>query len=267
MSSDAVKRLKMPQPLNKLKKSVYRNHSLWNIIALIPNFKGEPDFLILVELNEINFDIIKNYIDDGLSLPNFSKIMDGHFITTESEQIYENLEPWIQWPSIHTGLTFGQHKVFRLGDFVNSNDSQIFEKVENAGFKVGAVSPMNSSNKLKTPAYFIPDPWTQTPSDPSFLNRCISSAISQAVNDNSQSKLSFSTISQLMLTFIMLVQPTKWLSMIKSALKSKGKPWQKALFLDNLLHQMHNTLMKRTKPDFSTKFFQRWGSHTTPLFL
>ena len=76
-----------------------------------------------------------------------------------------------------------------LGDFVNSTDEQFFEQVENAGFSVGAVSPMNASNKLINPAYFIPDPWTKTPCDDSFFSKSITDAIVQAVNDNSQSKL------------------------------------------------------------------------------
>ena len=73
--------------------------------------------------------------------------------------------------------TFNEHKIFRLGDFVNSCDEQFFEKVERAGFLVGAVSPMNASNKLKNPAYFIPDPWTKTPSDGSFFSKSITEAI------------------------------------------------------------------------------------------
>ena len=36
------------------------------------------------------------------------------FLITESESEYENLEPWIQWPSVHTGLPFKDHKILRL---------------------------------------------------------------------------------------------------------------------------------------------------------
>ena len=134
--------------------------------------------IVLLELNEINFDAVRHYISKGIKLPGFSKIIDAGLYTTSSESIYENLEPWIQWPSAHTGLTYEQHKVFRLGDFVNADHEQIFERIESKGFSVGAISPMNASNNLKRPAYFIPDPWTETKSDGSFLSRNISSAIS-----------------------------------------------------------------------------------------
>ena len=65
---------------------------------------------------------------------------------------------------IYLGKTFDEHQIFRLGDIVNSSESQIFEVIENAGFKVGAISPMNAKNNLKNPEYFIPDPWTKNTS-------------------------------------------------------------------------------------------------------
>ena len=125
--------------------------------------------IILLELNEINFDAVNFYIEKGENLPGFETLVKRGIVNTEAESEYENLEPWVQWPSVHTGKTFKEHNVFRLGDFVNSNSEQFFEKVEKAGFSVGAISPMNATNKLENPAYFIPDPWTQTPSDKTFF--------------------------------------------------------------------------------------------------
>ena len=119
-------------------------------------------------MNEINFDIVKGYISRGEKLNNFKSIIEGNFLNTHSEEEYELLEPWIQWPSIHIGKNFAEHKIFRLGDIVNSDEKQIFEVLENDGYKVGAVSPMNCKNELKNPLFFIPDPWTKTLSDKSF---------------------------------------------------------------------------------------------------
>ena len=216
--------------------------------------------LVLFELNEINFDAVNFYIEKGVYLPGFKKLIEKGIINTESETEYENLEPWIQWASVHTGKTFGEHKVFRRGDFVNSSDEQFFEQVEKAGFSVGAVSPMNATNKLRNPAYFIPDPWTQTPCDNSFFSKSITDAIVQAVNDNSQSKLTYKTISNLGLAFIGLVKPTRYIQMARYALNTIGRPWRKALFLDMLLYEIHKTLFKRKNPNFSTLFLNA-GAH------
>ena len=216
--------------------------------------------LIFLELNEINFDAVNFYIERGDCLPGFTKLIEQGIVNTEAEPEYEHLEPWIQWPSVHTGKTYDEHSVFRLGDFVNSSSEQFFEQVEKAGFSVGAVSPMNASNRLHNPAYFIPDPWTQTPCDNSFLSNIITEAIVQAVNDNSQSKITFKTIFNLGLAFVALVNPFRYIPMAIYALKSFGKPWRKALFLDMLLYEIHKTLFKRKKPNFSTLFLNA-GAH------
>lgn len=218
-------------------------------------------YLIFIELNEINFDVVSHYIKNGESLPGFKKLLRSKNLRiTESEIEYKNLEPWIQWPSVHTGKTFDEHRVFRLGDFINSDHNQFFEQVENAGFFVGAISPMNASNNLKNASYFIPDPWTQTPPDKSFYSKIITDAIAQAVNDNSQSKLTIKTVAYLCLAFLGLVKPSRYFSMIKYALSSRGKPWRKALFLDKLLYEIHRTLFIRKKPNFSLLFLNA-GAH------
>ena len=216
--------------------------------------------LIFIELNEINFDTASWYLKGGEDLPGFKKLIERGITNTESETKYEYLEPWVQWPSVHTGKTYDEHKIFRLGDFVSSTEEQFFEKVEKVGCSVGAVSPMNASNKLNNPAYFIPDPWTKTPSDNSFFSKIITDAIVQAVNDNSQSKLTFKTVLNLGLVFFALARPTRYIKMIKYAFNARGKPWRKALFLDMLLYEIHKTLFERKKPHFSTLFLNA-GAH------
>ena len=72
--------------------------------------------LIFIELNEINFDLVKKY-----SLNYSFKVFNNDFFKklkkTKSEDEYNLLEPWIQWVSIHTGLTAREHKIYRLGGF------------------------------------------------------------------------------------------------------------------------------------------------------
>ena len=84
--------------------------------------------LILIELNELNFQYAKKYFD-SLKIETIKKI-DKKIINTESEDLYELLEPWIQWHSIHTGCTAKDHGIFRLGDAINTNKKQIFEELE-----------------------------------------------------------------------------------------------------------------------------------------
>ncbi len=216
--------------------------------------------LTLLELNEINFEIVKKYLDSGSNLPSFKYLIDKGMLETNSEDIYENIEPWIQWPSVHTGKTFSEHGIFRLGDIVNSKEEQVFEKVEKMGYRVGAISPMNASNKLQGNGYFIPDPWTDTNSDPSFLSKSIAQAISQAVNDNSKSKITLKSLLSLALAFITIINLKDYKDFIKLAFTSFGKPWRKAIFLDKLLHKVHLRYIHKYKIDFSVIFLNA-GAH------
>jgi len=47
------------------------------------------------------------------------------YARTLSEEVYEHIEPWIQWVSVHTGKSYAEHKVFRLGDAPGSGLEQI----------------------------------------------------------------------------------------------------------------------------------------------
>ena len=57
--------------------------------------------LILISLNELNFDNINKYISN-YKLECFKKLKQN-LVETSSEKEYKNLEPWIQWVSIYYG--------------------------------------------------------------------------------------------------------------------------------------------------------------------
>ena len=217
--------------------------------------------LILIELNEINFDIVEKYIGSHSGqFPSLKKLLDGHKIRTSAEQRYEELEPWIQWPSVHTAQSFAEHGVFRLGDMVGAKAPQIFEVVEGAGYKVGAISAMNAENRLAKPCYFLPDPWTQTPSDGSFWSQSLTEAVSQAVNDNAKAKITFKSAIQVALALLRFAKPKHYLLYLKLIAGSRKKPWNKALVLDLLLHDVHASFFDSTRPNFSTLFLNA-GAH------
>ncbi len=217
--------------------------------------------LIFVELNEVNFDVAKMYIRQGvLNLPNFKHMLKGHFIRTSSEKQYQLLEPWIQWVSVHTGLKFKDHNIFRLGDIVGSGLKQIFEKLEVNKYSVGAISPMNAENNLSSPKYFIPDPWTKTPADRSFWSQVLTSAIAQAVNDNAQSKINLKSLATFFIALLKFSKIKHYPIYLKLALTSRHAPWRKALFLDLFLHDVHLYALKKNKNNFSVLFLNA-GAH------
>ena len=85
--------------------------------------------LLLLELNEVNFDYVMQYCSRG-ELKTFASLEAKHGLSkTVSESKYEELEPWIQWVTAHTGLTLSEHGVFRLGDIVDHDIPQIWERL------------------------------------------------------------------------------------------------------------------------------------------
>tara|TARA_Y100000389_G_scaffold205079_1_gene262790 strand:- start:2608 stop:3921 length:1314 start_codon:yes stop_codon:yes gene_type:complete len=220
--------------------------------------------LLLIQLNEINFDLVDRY----LSVSKKSKFTNLRVIKekyksfdTYAENKYENLEPWIQWPSVHIGKDFNQHKIFRLGDIVNfPNEKQIFEIIEERGYKVGAISPMNAENRLKDPSYFIADPWTETYSDKSGFSKRLSLMLKQTVNENASGTVSFSSVITILETILRTLHYKKTPFLIKLIFSSFIKPWKKSLVLDYLIHMTHIYFLKKKSPNFSSIFFNA-GAH------
>jgi len=72
--------------------------------------------LILLELNELAPDLMTQFIEAG-DLPNFRRLrQESTLYTTDAGEDPPNLEPWIQWITVHTGVPFSEHRVFHLGD-------------------------------------------------------------------------------------------------------------------------------------------------------
>lgn len=211
--------------------------------------------VVVLELNELNFEGLKFYVDRG-ELPNFRRFFAEHgYCETTSETRYAELEPWIQWVTVHTGQSFSEHGIFRLGDAVASGVPQIWERLErDLGLTVGAVSPMNAANRLARPAFFIPDPWTPTPPTGSWLARRLSVAISRAVNDNAGGKLTIGTTFVLLLGVLRYARPANYLAYLRLVLGLAARPWNKVAFLDLFLSDFFAVLNRATGPQFSTLF-------------
>ena len=217
--------------------------------------------LVFWEMNEINFDFVNYYIGQG-KLNNWKKFIDQHGVyKTVAEKKYEELEPWIQWPTVRTGLDFAEHKIFRLGDMEASGIRQHWEILEEHGLKVAALSPINGANKTQNSPFWIPDPWVDTKvSGDAFAHR-ISKAVRQAVNDNAQEKLSFETIVTLIECLLTKTQLKSWKAYFKGIAGAlRAQHWSKAILLDRLLADVFIALWKKHQPDFSVLFLNA-GAH------
>jgi hypothetical protein len=221
------------------------------------------DPLIFIQLNEINFDVVRRYVDRFDDLPAFKQLC-ANFSAFETfgEQRYEELEPWIQWVSAQTGKHYAEHGVFRLGDVVRMPEDvpQVFELLERHGLKVGAISPMNARNRLKSPAYFVPDPWTDTPADTSGFSRRLTQMLRQTVNDNAAGRVSLRSKLTLLEALVRSFRLPQTPRLLRFIWQTRKRPWTKSLVLDQLIHLVHLWLWNRKRPDVSYVFLNA-GAH------
>src|SRR3954469_9656545 len=72
--------------------------------------------MILLEFNELSPALMDTFIEQGY-LPNFKRLRDSsQAFITDAEEVAPNLDPWIQWVTLHSGLSFDEHGIHHLGD-------------------------------------------------------------------------------------------------------------------------------------------------------
>lgn len=201
--------------------------------------------LTFLQLNELNFDILQRYIESGESFPGFEALLKIGIKHTSSEERYEELEPWIQWPSAYTGLRYCEHGLFRLGEGSSSNIPNIFEHLSERGISVSAVSPMNVAFKGGKVDVFVPDPWTESLTDGSWQSRFVHSAIRRLVNENASGRLNKSALAMLGVVIIATMSPVKILALLRLAIRARGSRALKAMFFDRLLYEIASSRAKK----------------------
>src|SRR5437588_13008419 len=97
-------------------------------------------------------------------LPSFSRFYsDSVVFTTDAAEEPPNLEPWIQWPTVHSGLPYSQHGIFDLGVGHLFEHKMVGELLSDHGVPVGLFAAMNTNYAARRIlGYVIPDPWDAT---------------------------------------------------------------------------------------------------------
>lgn len=118
--------------------------------------------MIFIELNEFNFELLE-IASEKYNLPNIKKILKYNKTKTITDDVYNSgyLEPWVQWVSIHTGLSSTKHHIQNLGDIPKLEVKQLWEKLSDTGVSTAVWGVMNGSRRNANCCnYFLPDPWS-----------------------------------------------------------------------------------------------------------
>lgn len=119
--------------------------------------------LMLIELNEFSVDLFQQGVRE-LRLPHIERLLNMQQATTQTDDQVEHrgLDPWVQWVSVHTGLSSSVHKVIHLGDApAKLGYHQLWEVLSSCGVSSGVWGAMNATRgDAEKCRFFLPDPWT-----------------------------------------------------------------------------------------------------------
>jgi hypothetical protein len=137
-----------------------------------------PKKALIIEFNEFNVELLEIAVKK-LHLPSISRLLQFKKFTYISDDKFEsydggNLEPWVQWVSVHTGLPSSRHQIRNLGETPDSSLKQFWEILGDHKLTTGVWGVMSGRNPVDRPKdvpFFIPDPWTVSESaTPNELN-------------------------------------------------------------------------------------------------
>jgi len=118
--------------------------------------------LIMAEFNELSPVLMDKFIAAG-KLPNFERLRgESEVFLTDAQEEQENLEPWIQWITIHSGLSYTEHGIKNLGDGHLLTQKNLWDVLSDEGKSVWVCGSMNINYSEPINGWVVPDPWMRT---------------------------------------------------------------------------------------------------------
>lgn len=216
--------------------------------------------IILVEFNELCPALIDRWIATG-DLPSFARLRETSTVcVTQADELHAPyLEPWIQWYSLHTGVPFREHQVFRLSEGANRPFPSIWDLLIADGRRVMNFSSMNCREFRADGSVFLPDPWNDEqhafPGELETFRRFLARAVQQ------QTGTPWSARELLRITAFLLgngLRAATVFAGIKQLMSEKVSSmptrWRRVQILDLILLDVFLHLYRKHRPEFATYF-------------
>ncbi len=218
--------------------------------------------LIVAEFNELCPWLIDRWIAEGL-LPNFA-LMHGQSAVLETfADITDpaSLEPWIQWYSLHTGLSFDQHKVFHLTEGAQATHDDIWRIAHAAGRGVVNFAGMNARPFDFPGSVFVADPWCEDgnawPPALNIYNRFVGANVREYSNPDARLKAGdYAKFLAFMVTHGLRPATVAALArqLIGERTRDRRLSWKRATLLDRMQMDVFCHYYRKTQPDYATFF-------------
>lgn len=216
--------------------------------------------VILLEFNELSPALMDRFIGQG-KLPGFARLRsESEVWTTDAEEPQEQLEPWIQWITVHTGLSYAEHGVFRLGDAHKLDKKRLWDLASDAGHRVWVCGSMNVHYRQPIDGFVLPDAWTTgvTPHPLEHFEpyyRFVRTHIQEYTNDHVPLNMKdYARFMAFMATHGLSLDTAYAIS--RQLVEERRQParWKRAAILDRLQWDVFRHAFQRLQPALSTFF-------------
>lgn len=228
-----------------------------------------PPSVLLLEFNELTPRLMDQFIDRQL-LPNFRRFKDeSRVFVTDAGERQENLEPWIQWVTVHSGLSYEEHGVFHLDDAEKLRQPCLWDLVSAAGKTVWVCGSMNVRYRRPIHGWVLPDPWASGEACPPELNSFFDFVRSQVQeHSNQRAPLSIGAVLRFLAFLATHGLTAATVSAVAKQLLAERRSdcrWKRATLLDRMQWDLFRHYFRKARPAFST-FFLNSTAHFQHCF-
>jgi len=214
--------------------------------------------LIVLEFNELTPRLMDQFINEGL-LPNFARLRsESHVFVTDAAEHQDLLDPWIQWVTIHSGLSYAEHGVAHLNEGDKLTEPRVWDIVSRAGLKVWICGSMNVGFKHPIDGWILPDPWSSGDAYPRELNDFYH-FVRRQVQEHSNESAPLRMSDALRFLFFLVshgLSAGTVAAIVKQILAERSSDcrWKRAVLLDRMQWDLFCYHFRREGPAFSTFF-------------
>jgi hypothetical protein len=221
---------------------------------------NSPARVVLIEFNELSPILMDRFISEG-QLPNLKRLRDqSEVCLSVAEEREPNLDPWIQWVNVHTGVPFAEHGIANLSEGHKLRQKPVWSLVSEAGWPVWVCGSMNVQYDEGVRGYILPDPWaTDCPPHPAelapyfyFIQRNVVDYTNKQIRLTRGDYVKF--VSFMLSHGLSLFTIENTLARLVSEKRTGGGRWQRAFVMDKMQFDVFSSVYKRLRPVFSTFF-------------
>lgn len=223
------------------------------------NPKRRP--IIVLEFNELVPRLMDRFIGEG-QLPNFRALRESASVFTSDTIDHgpSDVEPWVQYPSAHTGVRGQVHGIMALAQGNRYRGPRYWDVASQHGLRTMLWSSMNVGLQPGFKGVVLPDPWASdtVAVQPAELKPFVN-YVQKNVQEHTRKSSAVTRGETLQFLTFIATHGLKWstaTNLVRQLLaeRSGRYRWRRAFLLDRIVSDVFCHFYRRERPDLATLF-------------